>query len=277
MRSGRGAKREAYCAYPGASAQAPQQMTHDATQPIDGALYKRNRMHNCDGPILIVEDDTNTASLVQTYLQREGFATRIAADGETGLRLARETKPGFVILDVMLPRLDGWEVCRQLRTFSDVPVLMLTAREEEIDRVTGLSLGADDYVVKPFSPRELVARVKAILRRTRPGPAASGELLSHDRLRMNLAKRRVTLDGEQVNLTATEYRLLRTLMQSPGRVFSRNELLDAIHEDGEIVIDRVVDVHIGKLRQKIESHPSQPHYILTARGFGYSFADRLKP
>lgn len=125
-------------------------------------------MLGCDGPILIVEDDSNTATLVKTYLEREGFTTITAADGEMALHLARKRTPGFVILDIMLPKVDGWEVCRQLRTFSNVPVLMLTAREEEIDRVTGLSLGADDYVVKPFSPRELVARVKAILRRFHP-------------------------------------------------------------------------------------------------------------
>jgi len=232
-------------------------------------------MYNCNNPILIVEDDANTATLVRTYLEREGFATLIAADGESALRLARREQPGFVILDVMLPRLDGWEVCRQLRTFSDVPVLMLTAREEEIDRVMGLSLGADDYVVKPFSPRELVARVKAILRRARPSTMPADDVLHHGRLQLDPGKRRLTIDRTPVNLTATEYKLLLTLMQSPGRVFSRNELLEAIHEDGEIVIDRVVDVHIGKLRQKIEPQPAKPQYIVTARGFGYSFADTV--
>lgn len=236
-------------------------------------IEEQPQMHNCNGPILIVEDDANTAALVQTYLERDGFATLIASDGETGLRLARQKRPGFVILDVMLPKLDGWEVCRRLRAFSDVPVLMLTAREEEIDRVMGLSLGADDYVVKPFSPRELVARIKAILRRARPPAPSSEEVLVHDRLMLDPEKRRVTVDNAPVSLTVSEYKLLQTLMQAPGRVFSRNELLEAIHEDGEIVIDRVVDVHIGKLRQKIEPRPAQPSYILTARGFGYSFTD----
>jgi DNA-binding response OmpR family regulator len=230
-------------------------------------------MNNCDGPILIVEDDANTASLVKTYLEREGFSTIMAADGEKALRLAKQKKPGFVILDIMLPKVDGWEVCRQLRTFSNVPVLMLTAREEEIDRVTGLSLGADDYVVKPFSPRELVARVKAILRRSHFTPVEKSEKLVSGRLEMDLEKHRVSLHDRTINLTATEYKLLQTLMQAPGRVFSRNELLDVLYKQGEIVIDRVVDVHVGKLRQKLELQPSQPRYILTVRGFGYTFTD----
>ncbi len=174
----------------------------------------------------------------------------------------------------MLPKVDGWEVCRQLRTFSNVPVLMLTAREEEIDRVTGLSLGADDYVVKPFSPRELVARVKAILRRFHPIAIEKEKKLISGKLELDLKGHRVSLHGRTVNLTASEYKLLQTLMQAPGRVFSRNELLDVFYQHGEIVIDRVVDVHIGKLRQKIEEHPSAPRYILTVRGFGYMFTDQ---
>ena len=173
----------------------------------------------------------------------------------------------------MLPKVDGWEVCRQLRTFSNVPVLMLTAREEEIDRVTGLSLGADDYVVKPFSPRELVARIKAILRRFHFTPVEKSEKLVCGRLELDQEKHRVSLHGRTVNLTATEYKLLQTLMQAPGRVFSRNELLDVLYKQGEIVVDRVVDVHVGKLRQKLELQPSQPRYILTVRGFGYTFTD----
>ena len=230
-------------------------------------------MHNCNGPILIVEDDANTASLVKTYLEREGFSTITAADGEKAILMAKQQKPGFVILDIMLPKIDGWEVFRQLRTFSNVPVLMLTAREEEIDRVTGLSLGADDYVVKPFSPRELVARVKAILRRFHSTLVEKDEKLVYGKLELDLVKHRVSLQGQTVNLTATEYKLLQTMMQTPGRVFSRNELLDVLYKQGEIVVDRVVDVHIGKLRQKLELHPAQPSYILTVRGFGYTFTD----
>jgi DNA-binding response OmpR family regulator len=233
--------------------------------------------HNCNGPVLIVEDDPNTATLVQTYLERDGFQTIKAADGETALRLAKQHQPGFVILDVMLPFLDGWEVCRQLRTFSDVPILMLTAREEEIDRVTGLSLGADDYVVKPFSPRELVARVKAILRRVRPMQSAYSQLLICNDLRVEPEKHRVRLGDCPVNLTGSEYKLLCALMRTPGRVFSRSELLSHFYQDGETVVDRVIDVHIGNLRQKIEKDPTKPQYILTVRGFGYKFTECEEP
>ncbi len=224
------------------------------------------------GPVLIVEDDPNTAALVATYLEREGFATRTVHDGAEALDLARRLRPGFVILDLMLPTVDGWEICRELRKVSDVPLLMLTAREEEIDRVLGLSLGADDYVVKPFSPRELVERVKAIQRRFRP--ATGGEaVLSQGALQLDAARHTVTLDGRPVELTAVEYKLLQALMKAPGRVFSRDELLGKIYGHGEAVIDRVVDVHIGHLRQKLGDDPAAPRYILTVRGFGYRLAE----
>ena len=227
-------------------------------------------------PILIIEDDRNTAALIATYLEREGFATQTVHDGAEALVLALRQTPGFVILDVMLPQVDGWEICRELRKLSNVPILMLTAREEEIDRVLGLSLGADDYVVKPFSPRELVERVKAILRRTtqRPDPVSR---FSHASLILDIEKRRVTLDGQMIDLTAVEYKLLQALMSSPGKAFSRDDLLSHIYERGETVVDRVIDVHIGHLRQKLSDDPAAPSYIETVRGFGYRFAEREKP
>jgi len=227
-------------------------------------------------PILIIEDDRNTAALIATYLEREGFTTQRVHDGAEALALALRQTPGFVILDVMLPQVDGWEICRELRKLSDVPILMLTAREEEIDRVLGLSLGADDYVVKPFSPRELVERVKAILRRTtqRPDPVSR---FSHASLVLDMEKRRVTLDGQMIDLTAVEYKLLQALMSSQGRAFSRDDLLNHIYERGETVVDRVIDVHIGHLRQKLSDDPAAPSYIETVRGFGYRFAEREKP
>ena len=228
---------------------------------------------NLSAPILIIEDDRNTAALIATYLQREGFATRTEQDGALALEMARQQTPGFVILDVMLPQVDGWEICRELRKLSDVPILMLTAREDEIDRVLGLSLGADDYVVKPFSPRELVERVKAILRRT-TRRARTGDTLTHDELTLDTEKRRVTLAGQPLALTAVEYKLLLALMSAPGRAFSRDELLDHIYERGESVVDRVIDVHLGHLRQKLGDDPARPRYIETVRGFGYRFADR---
>lgn len=224
------------------------------------------------GPVLIVEDDPNTAALVARYLEREGFVTCLVGDGAAALEMARRRPPGFVILDIMLPGADGWEVCRELRKFSTVPILFLTAREEEIDRVLGLSLGADDYVVKPFSPRELVERVKAILRRVRQPPATAEKLLSRGELVLDAERHRVTLEGRAVELTAVEFRLLRALMSAAGRVLSREELLDQIYQHGETVVDRVVDVHIGKLRQKLGDDPGAPTFIETVRGFGYRFA-----
>ncbi len=225
------------------------------------------------GSILIVEDDKKTASLIALYLDREGFQTIVAYDGAQALDLAQRHKPIFVILDLMLPMLDGWEVCRQLRQSSDVPILILSAREEEVDRVSGLTLGADDYVVKPFSPRELVARVKAILRRGRL-TGKDKKLLSSGGLVLDPDKRKVTLNGNPVLLTPHEFNLLQALMHSPGKVFTRDELLAHIYPRHEaVVIDRVVDVHIGKLRQKIEEDPANPKYILTVRGIGYQFVE----
>jgi len=225
--------------------------------------------------ILVVEDDKKTASLISLYLEREGFQTIVAHDGQEALELAQRRRPSFIILDLMLPRVDGWEVCRKLRQSSDVPILILTARGEEVDRISGLTLCADDYVVKPFSPRELVARVKAILRRGRLGREERGKILSHEDLVVDLEKHRVTSAGRPVSLTPHEFKLLKTLMAAPGRVFSRDELVDHLYPHQEtIVVDRVVDVHIGKLRQKIETNPSNPRYILTVRGIGYQFTDR---
>ncbi len=225
--------------------------------------------------VLVIEDDRNTAALVALYLEREGFRPVIASDGEAGLALAETQRPDLVILDLMLPKLDGWEVCRRLRERSGVPVIMLTARGEEIDRVAGLTLGADDYVVKPFSPRELAARVKAVLRRTSRSVGGGKNLLAHVGLLLDVEKRRLSVEGRPVPLTPHEYALLKALMSAPGRIFTRNELLDCLYPLGEaVVVERVVDVHIGKLRQKIEPDPSNPRYILTARGMGYRFADR---
>lgn len=227
------------------------------------------------GPILIAEDDKKTASLVAVYLEREGFQTVVAYDGQQALEMAHRHRPIFVILDLMLPLVDGWDVCRQLRRSSDVPILMLTAREEEVDRISGLTLGADDYVVKPFSPRELVARVKAILRRGRLGtPMEEKSILFHGGLVLDQEKRKVSLDGHPVPLTPHEYRLLKALMSVPGKVFTRDELVAHLYpRDEAVVIDRVIDVHIGKLRQKIEKDPSRPRYILTVRGIGYQFVE----
>lgn len=231
-------------------------------------------MSDVQRTVLIVEDDPNTAELVATYLQRENFITLIVNDGERGLQTARERQPDLVVLDVMLPGIDGLEICRRLRGESEVPILLLTAREEELDRVLGFSLGADDYVVKPFSPRELVERVKAILRRVRPVAVSVGMVLKQGALILDPEKHRVSYAGEPINLTSSEYKLLHTLMATPGRVFSRAELLRHFYDREEAVVDRVIDVHINKLRQKIEPDPGHPVFIETVRGFGYRFAEQ---
>jgi len=224
------------------------------------------------GPVLIVEDDNKTASLISLYLEREGYETALAFDGVEALSLVRQKNPVVVILDLMLPKLDGWEVCRRIREFSDVPILMLTARGEEFDRVLGLTIGADDYVVKPFSPRELVARIKAVLRRTGITAGERSDKLKAGGLVLDTHNHEVTVDNRRIVLTPSEFKLLRLLMNAPGRLFTREQLLDALYPLGEQVIDRVIDVHIGKLRQKLEKDPANPRYIQTIRGYGYRLA-----
>jgi DNA-binding response OmpR family regulator len=222
-----------------------------------------------------VEDDPKTANLLKVYLEREGFQTRVAADGAQAVDIAQRHSPALIVLDLMIPKLDGLEVCRRIRRTSEVPILMLTARVEEVDKLVGLSIGADDYVTKPFSPREVVARVKAILRRTAHKPESTGtNVLASGDLVVDEAKAKVTLKGKSVPLTAIELRLLVRLMRSPGNVFSRAQLLDALYtQDTVHVLDRTVDVHIGRLREKIEPTPSQPTFGLTGRGLGYKFRD----
>jgi DNA-binding response OmpR family regulator len=200
----------------------------------------------------------------------------VVHDGGQAIQAAADCDPVFVILDVMLPNLDGLAICQALRRSSEIPVLMLTAREEEVDRIAGLVTGADDYVVKPFSPRELVERVKAILRRSRPVSSTVAAVLSYGGLELEPEKLRVTRAGEPVPLTTWEYKLLHALMSSPGKAFSREELLSQCYLNSEAVIDRVIDVHIGKLRQKIENDPAQPRFILTVRGHGYRFTDEAE-
>jgi len=226
------------------------------------------------GTILIVEDNKETAFLLSAYLEREGFQTVFAHSGRQGLELVRQYDPALVILDLMLPHVDGWEVCREVMRTSDIPTLILSARGEPHERIRGLTLGADDYVVKPFSPGELMARVNNILRRVRPDSPDKSKRLSHLELVLDLRKRQVTLRGREVSLTPSEYKLLEALMTSAGRTFLRGELLEHLYPHGEAVTERVVDVHIGKLRQKIEDDPARPSYILTSRGLGYRFADR---
>jgi DNA-binding response OmpR family regulator len=228
--------------------------------------------------ILVVDDERNLVELVQSYLEREGFAVLTASDGPSALDLARREAPDLVVLDLMLPGLDGVEVCRRLRTFSDAYVLMLTARTEEVDRIVGLEVGADDYVTKPFSPRELVARVKAMLRRPRRGGGPADDTPTPRRfgqLTIDEARHEVLRDEDPVPLTAREFALLAALASHPGRVFTRTQLLERVWGD-EYYDDHVVDVHVGNLRKKLEPDPSRPRYVETVRGVGYRFGVRAE-
>jgi two-component system, OmpR family, alkaline phosphatase synthesis response regulator PhoP len=225
--------------------------------------------------ILVVDDEQSLVDLVASYLEREGYQVHRAFDGVSAVETARREMPDLVVLDLMLPETDGLEVCRQLRQFSDAYVLMLTARTEEIDRVVGLSVGADDYVTKPFSPRELVARVKAMLRRPRAmasnTPGKIDPPLQFDGLTIDLAAYQVSRDGKAISLTPLEFELLKTMASHPGIVYSRTQLLDIVWGGGYFGDDHVVDVHISNLRKKLEPNPARPKYIETVRGVGYRF------
>ena len=222
-----------------------------------------------DKNVLIVDDDIKTVDLVKLYLTRDGYGVLTAYDGIEALRLARESQPDLIVLDLMLPDMDGFEVCRVLRQESDVPIIMLTARSTDQDKLTGLGLGADDYVTKPFSPKELAARVQAVLRRL---PRERGpEELEIGELSMNFAKHEAWLAGELLDLTSVEFKLLGVLAKEPGRVFSRTDLIEeALGYDFE-GFDRTIDVHILNLRRKVERDPSHPRYIKTVYGVGYKF------
>ncbi|MGB9860080.1 MAG: response regulator [Moorellaceae bacterium] len=224
--------------------------------------------------ILVVDDEPAILELVTYNLEQAGFTTITATDGEAALKLAETEKPDLVILDVMLPKIDGFEICRTLRARGTTPILMLTARREEVDRVLGLELGADDYLTKPFSPRELVARVRAILRRVaESNTRADGSIVVGD-LVINPDSHEVKVRGQPVELTLKEYQLLKFLAENPGRVFTREALLDRLWEGEYFGDTRTIDVHIRHLREKIEEDPSSPRYILTVRGVGYKFRDK---
>ncbi len=222
--------------------------------------------------VLVVDDDVKTVELVRLYLNRDGYRVLTAYDGGEALRLARESHPDLIVLDLMLPSIDGLQVCRTLRSESDVPIIMLTAKTTEQDRLTGLDLGADDYVTKPFSPRELAARVRVVLRRL-PGEALQRgpAQIQHGELTMNFVKHEVSLAGRVLNLTPIEFKLLGVLVKEPERVFSRGELIEkALGYDFE-GFDRTIDVHILNLRRKLEPDSGHPRYIKTVYGAGYKF------
>jgi len=222
-----------------------------------------------DKKVMIVDDDVKTVELVKLYLDRDGYQVLTAYNGLEALRLARESCPDLIVLDLMLPDVDGFEVCRTLRRESDIPIIMLTARTTDQDKLAGLDLGADDYVTKPFSPKELMARVRAVLRRL-PGERGPEEIKSGG-LTMNFATHEARFDARPLDLTSVEFKLLGILAREPGRVFSRASLIEeALGYDFE-GFDRTIDVHILNLRRKLESDPSHPNYIKTVYGVGYKF------
>ena len=223
--------------------------------------------------ILVVEDEMKIAGVVRDYLVHAGFEVIVVGDGQAALSSARGTRPDLVLLDLGLPGLDGLDVTRELRRTTNVPIVMLTARGDETDRVAGLELGADDYVVKPFSPKELVARVRAVLRRTDAARAGGAEVLRAGGVEVDLPRMRVSVLGRPVDLTPTELQLLATLLREPGRVFTRGQLLDAIHGVAIESYERAIDAHVKNLRRKLEPEPARPRYVLTVRGVGYRFAD----
>ena len=219
--------------------------------------------------VLVVDDDVKTVELVKLYLNRDGYQVLTAYDGIEALRLARESSPDLIVLDLMLPDIDGLEVCRILRHESDVPIIMLTAKTTDQDKLTGLGSGADDYVTKPFSPKVLVARVLAVLRRL-PGERGPEEI-QYDELSMNFAKHEAWFAGTSLNLTSIEFKLLGALAREPGRVFSRARLIEEAFGYDFEGFDRTIDVHILNLRRKLEPDPNHPRYIKTVYGVGYKF------
>jgi len=223
--------------------------------------------------ILVVEDEMKIARLVRDYLEHAGFEVVVAGDGEAALASARGRAPDLVVLDLGLPGMDGLDVARELRVRSHVPIVILTARGDETDRIVGLELGADDYVIKPFSPRELVARVRAVLRRSSAASEVPDVPVRVGDVEIDLSRMRVSVAGRQVSLTATELQLLVKLAREPGRVFTRGQLLDAIRGVAFESYERAIDAHVKNLRKKIEPEPGRPRYLLTVHGVGYRFSD----
>ena len=222
--------------------------------------------------VLVVDDEPRIVELARDYLEHAGFAVLTAVDGPSALKAARARKPDLLVLDLGLPGMDGLDVARAIRRDSTLPIIMLTARDDELDRVLGLEIGADDYVTKPFSPRELVARIRAVLRRI-DRESEPGDRIEASGVSIDIARMRVDVDGRTVELTPTEFQLLVALARQPGRIFTRSQLLDAIHGIAFESYERAVDAHVKNLRRKLEPDPSRPRYVQTVYGVGYRFAE----
>ena len=229
-------------------------------------------MPDCSPVVLVVDDEPQIVQLARDYLEHAGFDVLTAADGPAAMAAARSRGPDLVILDLGLPRLDGLDVARAIRRDSAVPIIILTARADEADKLIGLELGADDYLTKPFSPRELVARVRAVLRRV-GGDLAHADVIRIGEVELDVRRLRVSVGGRRVDLTATEFQLLLTLARQPGRVLTRGQLLDAIHGVAFESFERAIDAHVKNIRRKIEPDPRAPRYLETVFGVGYRFAD----
>jgi len=222
--------------------------------------------------ILVVDDEKKIVDIVKAYLERDGYKVIVAYDGRLALQMARSESPELIVLDLMLPEVSGWDVCRSLRTESNVPIIMLTARDDDSDKIVGLELGADDYVVKPFNPKELVSRVRAVLRRAE-GTAVKTKRIEFADLSIDLERHEVKRGDRLVELTLTEFELLRVLAEAPGRVYSRMQLLDKVQGSAYEGYERTIDSHIKNLRKKVETDPERPKYVITVRGVGYKFGE----
>ena len=222
--------------------------------------------------VLVVEDELRISRLIRDYLEGAGFSVIEAADGPSAISMARSQRPDMIVLDLGLPGMDGLDVTRRIRETSSVPIIMVTARVEETDRIVGLELGADDYLTKPFSPKELVARIRAVLRRA-DATLGGGELIRAGEVTLDIPKRRVVVRGEEIALTATEFDLLLTMARQPGRIYTRAQLLDGMHGVSFDSYERSIDAHIKNIRRKIEVDPRRPELVLTVYGVGYRFAD----
>lgn len=222
--------------------------------------------------ILVVDDEQKIIQITSDYLEAAGYSVLTADDGISALRVVDESHPDLVILDLGLPGMDGLDVCRELRKISDVPIIILTARGEESDKIVGLELGADDYITKPHSPKELVARVRAVLRRMEKS-TSDEEIFRVGKVRFDVPKMRLTIEETDIELTPTEFELLLTLARQPGRIFTRSQLLDAIHGVAFDSYERAIDAHIKNIRRKIEPDPREPRFVLTVYGVGYKFND----
>lgn len=219
--------------------------------------------------VAIVDDDVKLTKLLQTYFEKDGFVTMQAHEGLEAVKLIKERNPDIIILDLMLPGIDGWEVCRRVRRETDIPILMLTARDEETDRLIGLEMGADDYVTKPFSPREVVARAKVILRRSKKAAPMKTEVVRIGNLSIDFQRHEIKKNGEVVEVTPTEFKIIELLTTNPGRVYTRLQMVEYIQEFAFEGYERTVDAHIKNLRRKLEENPKEPQYIITVYGVGY--------